>query len=191
LGRRLVYLTYVQPLIERLSIAIGYGCGRNEYIWADANGPWDTTKLTKVIRQRSGEDLGVALGTMDYRHAAVGMGRHFVEAEFARGYQAENEETDEPEVESDDPLERSAGRGSAIGVNRYAVPSYIIKHLSEKNIQTFRPLSESWHRFLGLMHFTRRPKKFNMQATVRIPKFQDGPVPVMRILGIHLDSKLK
>jgi hypothetical protein len=41
------------------------------------------------------------------------------------------------------------------------------------------------------MHFTRRPKKFNMQATVRIPKFQDGPVPVMRILGIHLDSKLK
>ena len=42
-----------------------------------------------------------------------------------------------------------------------------------------------------LMHFTRRPKKFNMQATVRIPKFQDGPVPVMRILGLHLDSKLK
>jgi hypothetical protein len=31
------------------------------------------------------------------------------------------------------------------------------------------------------MHFTRRPKKFNMQATVRIPKSQDGPVPVMRI----------
>lgn len=42
-----------------------------------------------------------------------------------------------------------------------------------------------------LMHFTRRPKKFNMEATVRIPKFQDGPVPVMRIFGIHLDSKLK
>ena len=30
-----------------------------------------------------------------------------------------------------------------------------------------------------------------MQATVQIPKFQDGPVPVMRILGLHLDSKLK
>lgn len=42
-----------------------------------------------------------------------------------------------------------------------------------------------------LMHFIHWPKKFNMQATVRIPKFQDGPVPVMRILGIHLDSKLK
>lgn len=145
-----VYLTYVQPLMERLSVAIGHGCGRSEYIWADANGPWDTTKLTKVMKQRSGEDLGFALGTMDYRHAAVGMGRRFVGVEFARGYHAENEEVDEPEVESDDPLEISAGRGSAIGVNRYAVPSDIVKHLSEKNIQTFRPLSESWHRFLGL-----------------------------------------
>ena len=145
-----VYLTYVQPLMERLSVAIGHGCGRSEYLWADVNGPWDTTKLTKVMKQRSGEDLGVSLGTMDYRHAAVGMGRRFVGAEFARGYQAENEEVDESEVESDDPLEISAGRGSAIGVNRYAVPSDIVKHLSERNIQTFRPLSESWHRFLGL-----------------------------------------
>jgi hypothetical protein len=93
----------VQPLMERLSVAIGHGCGRSEHIWADANGPWDTTKLTKVMKQRSGEDLGVALGTMDYRHAAVGMSRRFVGAEFARGYQAENEEVDEPEVESDDP----------------------------------------------------------------------------------------
>jgi hypothetical protein len=57
---------------------------------------------------------------------------------------------EEPEVETDDPLDISAGRGSTMGVNRYAVPSDIVKHLSEKNIQTFRLLSESWHRFLGL-----------------------------------------
>jgi hypothetical protein len=74
----------------------------------------ETTKLTKIMKQRSGEDLGVALGTMDYRHAAVGMGRRFVGAEFARGYQVENEEVDEPEVESGDPLEISAGRGSVV-----------------------------------------------------------------------------
>jgi hypothetical protein len=145
-----VYLTYVQPLMERLSVAIGHGCGRSEYLWADANRPWDTTKLTKVMKQRSGEDPWFALGTMDYRHAAVGMGRRFVGADFVWGYQAENEEVDEPEVEFDDPLKTSAGQGSAIGVNRYAVPNDIVKHLSEGNIQTFRPLSESWHSFLGL-----------------------------------------
>lgn len=62
-----IYLIYMQPLMERLSAAICHGCGLSEYIWADANRPWDTTKLTKVVKQRSGEDLGVALGTMDYR----------------------------------------------------------------------------------------------------------------------------
>jgi hypothetical protein len=41
-----------------------------------------------------------------------------------------------------------------------------------------------------LVHLACKPKKFNMQAIVRIPKYQDGPVPVKRILGIHLDSKL-
>jgi hypothetical protein len=60
-----------------------------------------------VIKQRSGEDLRVALGTIDYCHAAVGIGRRFVGAEFARSYQAENKDIDEPEVESDDLLEIS------------------------------------------------------------------------------------
>jgi hypothetical protein len=41
------------------------------------------------------------------------------------------------------------------------------------------------------MHLTYKPKMFNMQATVRIPEYQDGPVPVKRIFGIHLDSKLE
>jgi hypothetical protein len=47
-----------------------------------------------------------------------------------------------------------------------------------------------WLSIVQQMHFTRKTKKFNMQATVRISKLQDGPVPVMRILGIHLDSNL-
>lgn len=145
-----VYLTYVQPLTERLSAAIGHGCGWSEQIWANGDDTWETPRLSSILKQRTGEDLGVTLGTLDWRHAAVGIGRRFVGDEFARGYQAEIEEVEEPEVETDDPLDISAGRGSAIGVNRYAVPSDIVKHLSEKNIQTFRPLSESWHRFLGL-----------------------------------------
>jgi hypothetical protein len=162
-----VYLTYAQPLMERLSVAIGHGCGWSEHIWADAKGAWETPKLTSILKRRTGEDLGVTLGTLDYRHAAVGMGRRFVGDEFARGYQAEMEEVDEPEIETDDPLEISAGRGSAIGVNRYAVPSDIVKHLSERNIQTFRPLSESWHRFLAL--HSRKDVEQDLPVDVQTP----------------------
>ncbi|KAG6019368.1 hypothetical protein E4U40_007081 [Claviceps sp. LM458 group G5] len=44
----------------------------------------------------------------------------------------------------------SAGRGSAVGAKRYAVRSDLVEHLSQGNIDAFRPLSQSWHRFLGL-----------------------------------------
>ena len=80
-----LYLIYVQPFTERLSVAVGYGCGWSEYIWADANGPWDTPKLTAMLKRRTGQDLGVELGTLDYRHVAVGIGRRFVGDEFAQG----------------------------------------------------------------------------------------------------------
>ena len=42
-----------------------------------------------------------------------------------------------------------------------------------------------------LIHFTPKLKKFNMKATVRIPGYDGGPSPVVRMLGVHLDSRLK
>jgi hypothetical protein len=145
-----LYLTYVQPFMERLSVAVGYDCGWSEYIWADANGPWDTAKLTAVLKRRTRQDLEVELGTLDYRRVAVGIGRRFVGGEFARAYQEEVGEVEEPEIETDDPLEQSAGRTTTTGMDRYAVSKDIVKHLSQRSIDTFRALSESWHRFLGL-----------------------------------------
>ncbi len=145
-----LYLVYSQPFVEMLSVRTGEGCGWSEYIWADDKGPWETPKLTNVLRQRTGQDLGHALGTLGFRHAAVGIGREHVGDTFASGYKDEAGEVEEPEIECDDPLEISAGRGSAVGVNRYAVRSDIVRHLSQRNMDTFRPLSESWHRFLGL-----------------------------------------
>lgn len=146
-----LYLVYVQPLAESISVKTGIGFGWSEYIWADNKGPWETPKLTSILRQRSAEGIGHALGTLQFRHAAVGIGRQFVGDKFGDGYKDETGEVEEPEVEEEeDPLEISAGRGSAVGAKRYAVRSDIVRHLSQRNIDTFRPLSESWHRFLGL-----------------------------------------
>jgi len=41
-----------------------------------------------------------------------------------------------------------------------------------------------------LIHFTRRPKKHNLKATVNIPGFTEGLVPSIRMLGVTLDTKL-
>jgi hypothetical protein len=155
-----LYLVYVQPLAELISVETGYGCGWSEYIWGDNKGPWETPKLTSILRQRTGSDIGHALGTLQFRHAAVGIGRQVVGDEFAKGYKDETGEVEEPEMEEgEDPLEISAGRSSATGVNRYAVRSDIVRHLNQRNIDTFRPLSESWHRFLGLQSRNRTVQK--------------------------------
>jgi hypothetical protein len=37
-----------------------------------------------------------------------------------------------------------------MGVGNYSVPLDIIKHLSVRSIDAFRPLSTRWHCFLGL-----------------------------------------
>jgi hypothetical protein len=44
-------------------------------------------------------------------------------------------------MEEDDLLEISAGRGSEVGAKRYGVSLDVIKHLSSRSIDTFRPLS--------------------------------------------------
>lgn len=62
----------------------------------------------------------------------------------------ENAKEEEEVDEDGDTLEVSAGRGGEVGANRYGVPLDVIKHLSNKTIDTFRPLSTKWHDFLGL-----------------------------------------
>ncbi|KAG6150569.1 hypothetical protein E4U34_004836 [Claviceps purpurea] len=125
------YLVYVQPVTALIGDELGDGLFGSEYIWANTSEPWHTPKLTTILKQRTGQDLGQELGTLQYRHAAVSIGRRFVGNNFAKDYyKDETGDVEEPEVATEDPLEMSAGRGSAAGARR--------------------PLSQSWHRFLGL-----------------------------------------
>lgn len=98
--------------------------------------------MTKVISRKTQKHLGNKLTTHDYCYGAIAIGRRFVGQEFARGYNEEIGEVEEVEADEDDPLELSAGRGSAVGSRRYSVSVDIVKHLSSQSIDTFRSLSE-------------------------------------------------
>ena len=139
-----VYLAYVQPFQEYLSVQVK-GSGWSDYVWANEQGPWETDRLTRVIARETEKRLGVRLTTHDYRHTAISIGRRVVGEQFAHGYAEEMAEIEEPEVEMDDALEMSAGRGGEIGTNRYGVSVDVIKHLSSRTVDVFRPLSEKWH----------------------------------------------
>lgn len=71
---------------------------------------------------------------------------------FSKGYQDEIGEVDEAEVDEDseDLVELQNSRTTVMGVGNYSVPLDIIKHLSVRSINAFRPLSTKWHCFLGL-----------------------------------------
>ena len=96
---------------------------------------------------------------------AIGLGREKIGEQFSRGYVEETTEVEEPEMDEDDPLEISAGRGGEVGAKRYGVSLDVIKHLSSRSIDTFRPLSQKWHEFLGLASYRSRGQKHGMQSS--------------------------
>ncbi|KAJ4329600.1 hypothetical protein N0V87_010726, partial [Didymella glomerata] len=152
LGQVMVlYLAYLQPFREYLTVQV-LGGSFSDYVWADAQGPWGTDRLTRALRRETGKRLGVPLHTLDYRHTAVGIGRVAVGERFSKGYQDEIGEVDEAEVdeEGEDVMELQNARTTLMGVGNYSVPIDIVKHLSVRSIEAFRPLSAMWHRFLGL-----------------------------------------
>jgi superfamily II DNA helicase RecQ len=158
-----IYLAYVQPFQQYLTVKIN-GSGQSDHIWANEYGPWGTDRLTKIIVRESSKWLGVRLTTLDYRHIAISIGREKVGEQFSRGYIEDTAEIEEPEVDEDDPLEVSAGRGGEVGAKRYGVSLDIVKHLSSRSIDTFRPLCQKWHAFLGLASYGGRGQKRTVRS---------------------------
>jgi hypothetical protein len=146
-----VYLVYLQPFQEYLILQV-LGGSYSNYVWSDAQGAWETDRLTRVLKQETGKRLGVPLNRLDYQHSAVGIGRVKVGEAFGRGYKDEVGEVDKAEVDEggEDVLELQNSRTTAMGVGNYSVPVDIVKHLSVRSIDAFRPLSMAWHRFLGV-----------------------------------------
>src|SRR5439155_8413796 len=91
------------------------------------------------------------------------MGRVFVGEQFASGFREEIGEVKEPEMDELNPLELQAGRGEKVGEQRYGVPTDMVKHLSTRSMETFRRLSEGWHRFLELSSNGRGKQQFDSQ----------------------------
>jgi hypothetical protein len=144
-----VYLAYARPLEELLAGVVN-GQMASEYIWSGEHGPWETDRLTRVMKRETGRHLGVELTTHSYRHVAIAIGRKAIGERFANGYLGDVDNFEEPEEETDDSLEMQAGRGGEVGAKRYGVSMDIIKNLSSRSIDTFRPLCQQWHRFLAL-----------------------------------------
>ena len=153
-----LYLYHVQEFREYLRVQVK-GFGFTEYVRASDHGPWQKSRLIKVIACETQKRLGAKLTTHSHRQIAISIGRRVVGEQFAHGYAQEMAEIEEPEMDTDDALEMSAGRGGEVGANQYGVSVDVIKHLSSRAVDTFRPLSEKWYALLGLSSYGERGQK--------------------------------
>jgi hypothetical protein len=109
-----VHLAYVQPIVEHLEAQV-LGGGRTDrlwtdHLWADAWGPWEPERLSRVLSRETRTRLGVELNLHEYRRVAVRIGRRKLGEEFVTLYDPEaemdgdvaGEMGEDPEAEMDD-----------------------------------------------------------------------------------------
>jgi hypothetical protein len=99
-----VYLAYLQPFVEHLTVQV-LGGGRADYLWADARGPWEPERLSRVLSRETWTRLGTELDLREYRQAATSIGRKTVGEAFVTGYEDETSEVEEAEADDWSPLE--------------------------------------------------------------------------------------
>ncbi|KAF4546948.1 Orsellinic acid-like protein [Elsinoe fawcettii] len=178
-----LYIAYIQPFQELLSVHV-FGARWSEYIWSDARGHWETDKMSRIISTETSKHLGVRLTTLTYRHSAAAIGREKVGAKFAKGYQEEIGEVEEQEADDDleDEVELGAGRSTAVGQLRYGVSGDVIKHLSQRNMNTFRPMCQKEERRMrglgaNVSHYGGGPSTgFGNDSLRHITADEDFPV---------------
>jgi hypothetical protein len=185
-----VYLAYVCPLREHL---LGHVLGQpqSDYLWSNSMGPWDTERFSRVLQRETGIWLGCRLGMLEYRHAAITIGREFVGQDFAHNTQpgAGEGAVEEPEVELEGGLDLQAGRTERIGLQSYGVAIDIVQHLSARSVQFFRALSTQWHLFLGLPSTLPTPKGSAGVAEQRLKRPQlSDLVPSAACPGAELNK---
>ena len=124
---------------------------RNGYIFGNAEGPWSTDKISKVLARESGKCLGFRVTIADYRHISVAIDRKFI-----RKNEIDIDDDDDDEDE-DDANDLMAAHRSKTAINRYGRQSGLLRKLSAESIDIFRSIADKWHAWLGLI--SRMPRE--------------------------------
>ena len=153
-----VFLMHVQEFKEDLDQQTN-GLPRSDHLFYDKHGSWSTENLTKVLQRETAIRMELKLGTLDYRHAVISIGRKYIGPGFMRELKVNDQMEDEGTDVLDDQVEtvfnlQSAHQGGA--ALRYGVRGDIVHSLSEESLLVFGELSDKWHVFLGL--HSRRPQ---------------------------------
>ena len=136
-----IYLSEILPF--RIMLESESESASSDFLWFRNGKPWGTPTLTDILRKDT--NLGVELGTAEYRHVASGLDR-----EHVRGLMAEDDDEDE------NPHDLQACHSSQTADHIYGIRTDILKSLTEASIKTFKAVTFKLHLLLGLTTLKHR-----------------------------------
>ncbi len=135
---------------------------RDGWLWMDARpgfkGRWETPELSKRLVSLTGRFAAVELGTADYRHVSIAMGRKIKGLVVKQIEAVDDGEDWEDDGAGDEELTRinkfdfvfdiQSTHGRKIAARHYAVNVMFPNNLGPDKIESFREVSRLWHCFL-------------------------------------------
>jgi len=170
-GRMIViYLSEILPFAIMLDS--GSGSVSSDFLWFRNGKPWVTPNLTEILRKVTGVNLGVELGTADYRHVASGLNREHVQGLMPL--------EDDSDSKDENPHDLQAAHSSQTADHIYGIRTDILKSLTEASIKTFKAVTTKLHLFLELTTLKRRSTTqnipFRKRQRVILPETVDQQV---------------
>ena len=132
-----IYLSEILPLA--IMLESGSESVSSDFLWFRNGKPWGTPTLTDILRKDTGANLGVEIGTVEYRHVAAGLDRQHVQGLMTEDYD-----------ENENPRDLQVAHSSQTADHIYGIHTDILKSLTEASIKTFKAVITKLHLLLGL-----------------------------------------
>lgn len=136
------YLWLILPFCQALElVALSNKAQPSPFLWAKARDgePWDSTRLSRILKREFEAELGLPIAISAYRHLVIAISRkHLACGGFKRDYGLEDTKFDQQSTHSS----WTAGSIYARGLEEAA------GHVEPRKAKC-RKISREWHEFLG------------------------------------------
>ena len=112
---------------------------RDGLLFADENGPWNTTAITNVLKVKTMTKFGFEITTQKWRQISVA-----IDKKFMRGIDLDLD--DDGDLSND----LMSAHSTHTAVTKYARTAGLISNLSAESIDIFREISDRWQHWYNI-----------------------------------------
>jgi len=136
----------------------------NVFLFGDENKPWDTDRMTDMLRKVTGRQIGLKMTNRLYRHIAIAIDRQHIRP----GMNDDDESGDSAaEDEASYAHDTMAAHSKRIADMRYARVNNLTGNLTPETMSIYREICDRSHTWLGMPSRDTRLGASGLRATPR------------------------